>query len=365
MEELTKTQFRRAIPKELQDDIRFVGFNLIPKKDKDGKIELLSNGKVKYTKIPINPQTGKWARCNDSRTWSFLGTSLAKKDIFKYDGIGIMLGKGVDGYSLVGIDLDHVLIDGSPNKDNIENIVKTLNSYTELSPSKTGIHILLKVKDEQGILKSKRTEVNGDSFEFYKADRFFTLTGNKYKTKDGKTFDNLRIIEPLELKNILKNTLSLDLDKGNSAQKINLNNKSIGETSKELHENILKDNFSDIGSQGLTTDRILKYIANEKNGNKYQNILQGYTSEYPSVSEAEFDICKKLAFYTDSPKQINDIIVNSGLIRDKWFELRGNMTYGILTILNALNATKHKFGEAFRTNSNIKNENVKVKELEL
>lgn len=364
MEELTKTQFRRAIPKELQDDIRFVGFKLVPKKDKDGRVELLSNGQIKYTKLPVNPQTGKWARSNDSRTWSFLGTSLARKDKFKYDGIGIMLGKGLDGYSLVGIDLDHVLIDGSPNKDNIDNIVKTLNSYTELSPSKTGIHILLKVKDEEGILRSKRTEVNGDSFEFYKADRFFTLTGDKYKTHDGKTFDNLRIIEPLDLKNILKNTLSLDLDKGNAAQKVNLANKSSGNTSKELHENMLKDNFSDIGSQGLTTDKILNYIANEKNGNKYQNILQGYTGDYLSQSEAEFDICKKLAFYTDSPKQINDIIVNSGLIRDKWFEQRGNMTYGILTILNAINATKHKFGEAFRSNSNNKNENIKEKELE-
>lgn len=352
MEEFNKALFRKAIPKELQDDIRFVGFKLVPKKDKEGKIELLSNGQVKYTKLPINPQTGKMARSNDRRTWSFLGTTLARKDKFKYGGVGIMLGKGADGYSIVGIDLDHVLLDTSPNKSNIDNIVKTLNSYTELSPSKTGIHILLKVKDDENILRSKRTEVNGDSFEFYKADRFFTLTGNKYKIHDGNTFDELRTIEALELKNILKNTLGLDLDKGNISQNINLKNKASGKSAKELHENILKENFKDIGSQGLTTEKILSYIANEPDGNKYVNILQGYTGEFQSQSELDFAICKKLAFYTDSPKQINDIIVNSGLVRDKWFEQRGDLTYGVQTILKAINATKHKFGEKFKSNNN-------------
>ena len=281
-----------------------------------------------------------------------VNTDYSVGDKFKYDGVGIMLGKGADSYSIVGIDLDHVLLDTSPNKSNIDNIVKTLNSYTELSPSKTGIHILLKVKDDENILRAKRTEVNGDSFEFYKADRFFTLTGNKYKIQDGKTFDELRTIEPNELKDILKNTLGLDLDKGNISQNINLKNKASGKTAKELHENILKENFEDIGSQGLTTEKILSYIFNEPDGNKYVNILLGYTRGFRSQSELDFAICKKLAFYTDSPKQINDIIVNSGLVRDKWFEQRGDLTYGVQTILKAINATKHKFGEKFKSNNN-------------
>ena len=32
MEEFNKALFRKAVPKELQDDIRFVGFKLVPKK---------------------------------------------------------------------------------------------------------------------------------------------------------------------------------------------------------------------------------------------------------------------------------------------------------------------------------------------
>lgn len=357
MDSLTKTQFRRAIPKELQDDIRFVGFKLVPKKNKDGNIELLANGDVKYTKLPINPQTGKMAKSNDSRTWSFLGTTIARQEKFKYDGIGIMLGNG-----LVGIDLDHVLLDSSPNKANIDNIVKTLNSYTELSPSKTGIHILLRVEDKDKILVSKRTEVNGDSFEFYKSDRFFTLTGNKYKTSDGKTYDSLRTINALELKEILKNTLNLDLEKGYSSQTKNISTEKYkGLNVKDIHMKYLNENYPSIGSQGLSNAKIIEYISKEPDGNKYMQILAG--GIIGDQSSIDFNICRKLAFYTDSPRQMNEIIINSGLVRDKWFEQRGNSTYGLNTIFKTIEACKTKFGDKFKTKTNQK-ELVKERELE-
>lgn len=91
-------------------------------------------------KIPFNPDTGKPAKAGDPSTWTTFEAAL--NAIPKYQGIGFEF--ATDG-GIVGIDFDHCL-----NKETMEldpkvaAWLKAFNSYTEISPSGEGLHILCK-----------------------------------------------------------------------------------------------------------------------------------------------------------------------------------------------------------------------------
>ena len=99
------------------------------------------------TKVPYQAECPSTrASSTDATTWSEFDTAHAAVEDGKADGVGFVLG---DGY--VGVDLDacrdpetgvmtaeaHAIIDG-------------LSSYTEISPSGTGVHILLRGQSAAG-----------------------------------------------------------------------------------------------------------------------------------------------------------------------------------------------------------------------
>ena len=83
---------------------------------------------------------------------------------------------------LIGIDLDHCVHDGVVDAD-AEEAVKMLNSYTEISVSGTGLHIVCKADiDITGKLGLRVVLPDGQKKrEIYNNNRFFTITGNVYK----------------------------------------------------------------------------------------------------------------------------------------------------------------------------------------
>jgi putative DNA primase/helicase len=96
-------------------------------------------GTTKGTKIPYDAKTGRKAKSTDPQTWASFDVALQACSTGKYDGIGFTFDKG---YS--GVDLDNCR---DPQTGEIElwafDIVMMLDSYTEISPSGTGLHILL------------------------------------------------------------------------------------------------------------------------------------------------------------------------------------------------------------------------------
>lgn len=84
-------------------------------------------------------------------------------------GVGFVLGDGV-----IGIDFDHCVEDGRVDETVMELIAK-LNSYTELSHSGTGIHVLLNGKLPAGGNRGKLTDTI--NIEMYDNNRYFTMTG--------------------------------------------------------------------------------------------------------------------------------------------------------------------------------------------
>jgi putative DNA primase/helicase len=118
------------------------------------------------TKVPYTPGTGRRASATDLMTWGTFEEALEVLE--RYDGVGFVFCSG-DPY--VGVDLDGCV---DPETGEIKpwamRIVKELESYTELSPSGTGVHVIARGKISHNV---KRSPV-----EMYSQKRFFTITGH-------------------------------------------------------------------------------------------------------------------------------------------------------------------------------------------
>ena len=153
------------IPKELQERKQWICWKY------ENRL-----GRAKPTKVPYNPLTGFKASSVDSSTWTDFET--AKAQMGKYSGIGFVFTKD-DPY--VGVDLDHVLDDnGNFIQKDAKEIFEKCGSYTEISPSGTGIHILGKAKLHDVAHKVEEDFGRGTcEKELYESGRYFTVTGNQ------------------------------------------------------------------------------------------------------------------------------------------------------------------------------------------
>ena len=121
------------------------------------------------TKVPYSPVTGRRSSSTDPSTWATLDATLDAVDA--YSGLGIMFSDG-----LMGIDLDHCRDKETGElTDWALSIVKEMDTYTEISPSGTGLHILFFGVKPEG--KNKRAYGDGGEIEVYDRARYFTFTG--------------------------------------------------------------------------------------------------------------------------------------------------------------------------------------------
>ena len=127
------------------------------------------NGKP--TKIPITPRTEKWAKSNDPSTWASFDDAVQcyqECENNSIAGLGFMFRNS----DLWGMDLDHCR---DPETGIIEpwamQIIHEANTYAEVSPSGTGVHLIGRGKLPPGGRKKGRVEM-------YDTGRFFTVTGH-------------------------------------------------------------------------------------------------------------------------------------------------------------------------------------------
>ena len=122
-------------------------------------------GKGKITKIPFQP-SGAPAKSTDPKTWSTFNVVADALRAGGFSGIGFALGDGI-----AGVDLDDAINDaGNPEPWALE-IVQQLKSYTEISPSGRGLHVIVR-----GKLPPKRRRKG--RVEMYDSGRYFCMTGN-------------------------------------------------------------------------------------------------------------------------------------------------------------------------------------------
>jgi putative DNA primase/helicase len=122
-------------------------------------------------KAPMNPHTGRNASSTDSATWATYAEATAAQKRYRWHGVGFVL----NGDGIVGIDLDDCLkaVDDGYHRSNLaRHIMAIAPSYTEVSPSGTGLHIIGMGRIERAI----KATISGDAVEVYGTGRYLTYT---------------------------------------------------------------------------------------------------------------------------------------------------------------------------------------------
>ena len=123
-------------------------------------------------KAPMNPHTGRNASSTDLATWATYAEATAAQARYRWHGVGFVL----NGDGIVGIDLDDCLKligDDEYKSSNLARYVMDIApSYTEVSPSGTGLHIIGTGTLERAI----KATINGDAVEVYSTGRYLTYT---------------------------------------------------------------------------------------------------------------------------------------------------------------------------------------------
>jgi RecA-family ATPase len=150
------------IPEELRARPNWVMWRYMPPKGKSPK----------WRKVPYQPNSLP-ADTTDKSTWTTFDECCAAYTRGKFDGVGFVFdgALGPDGLCYVGVDFDGCIADGKLDPLAARRI-KQLNTYTEASVSRTGVHSIARGKLLDYIVKF-------DGVEIYSTARYFTFTGCK------------------------------------------------------------------------------------------------------------------------------------------------------------------------------------------
>jgi len=304
-----------AIPQELKGYKNWVCWQAYPDPKSHSGI----------SKKPVNPKTGGLAQSNNPDTWSDFETAVRQSG--KYSGIGFMFSNS----PFFGVDLDDMPNDiedyQNGGADNIiSEFVNTLQSYTEFSQSKTGVHIICK-----GTLPEGRRKAKNDSggFEMYENGRFFVVTGN-YCSEYGYINDCTESVKPLH-------------------------SKYLGKTAEP------KPNRQNITVNLNSVDDIVRAACSAKNGSLFKALYSGDFSAYLSQSEADMAFCNMLAFWCGCDAEKMDAIFRqSGLMRDKWDRKQSGTTYGVITLQKAISGCSQTYNPKKQNDYSISIGNGKV-----
>lgn len=246
--------------------------------------------KGRPTKIPYQPNGAKAATTRPIE-WHTLPECLEVADNF--DGVGFVFTEGI-----IGIDLDKCIeVDGSV-KEFAQEALMEFDSYTEVSPSGTGLHILVKTTEQ---LPGRK---NG-GIECYGTKRFFTVTGNVYRGRD------------------------------------TLNTVTVGPWYKEKFPERQEPEKTEVETTNESSylpddETILRVMFASKGGKRLKNLfsLGAYRAEkYQSQSEADMALTGSLMFFCRNNMVVVDrLFRQSKLYRKKWDEKHGSSTYGNRTM---------------------------------
>ena len=246
------------------------------------------------TKVPYSVGGG-WAKTDTPATWSDFGRALTYYQRYSrsFNGLGFVF-CAEDG--LCGIDLDKC---GS--EPWALDIVESLDSYTEITPSGNGFHIIAKATLPPGGRRKGQIEM-------YDSVRYFTMTGDRWPGTSPAIEDRQTEIEVLH------------------AQIFGLAPPQPKKWARQ---------FSPVAADDVA---LLARASNARNGPKFSALWRGDFSGYPSQSEADLALCSILAFWTGGDSdRVDQLFRQSALYRPKWDERhRGDgRTYGQATVEKA------------------------------
>jgi primase-polymerase (primpol)-like protein len=249
----------------------------------------LRPGKSKPAKVPINPHTGRTAKVTDSRTWGTFDRAAALAHEQQLAGIGYVFA-AEDPYC--GIDLDRCIDPASGRLDPwAEEIVADLMTYTEVSPSGSGVKLVLRGRLPEG--RRRRGKV-----ELYDRGRYFALTGVRL---------------PGTPADVLSRQPALDA----------------------LHRELFGDGrqpappaVRPAAALSVADAELVRRALRARNGAKFRQLWNGHWSGYSSPSEASYALASLLLYWTGGDVgRAEALFRQSGLMRPKCDERRGGTTW--------------------------------------
>jgi putative DNA primase/helicase len=297
------------VPTEMEAARQWVVWKL---EDRNGKLE----------KIPYNLHTGRRGDSTDPATWGTFDEAIAAYLRGGYQGIGFAFANG-----FCGIDLDACSnpITGEMEQWALE-IVRAVESYTEVSPSETGLHIFCKGRVPHDEEKGLNRVVRGHKIEVYSKARFFTFSGDVLPGVPADASDRQGeitqiynwIVEICEVENRAKQRAASSDNKTQPTDR-----------------------------PELADDEILSLLSWAANKDKFNRLWNGDCTDYPMEDRPEGDhsaadlaFCCMVAFYTGDAAQIDRIFRQSKLYREKW----ERTDYRTDTLNKAIRGTGQYFG---------------------
>jgi primase-polymerase (primpol)-like protein len=250
------------------------------------------NGRT--AKLPISAWSGKAAACDKPETWTTFRHACYAVRKYSADGIGFVF---TPDDPFCGIDLDHCRDAGGKLTAQAHEIVSKLNSYTELSPSGNGLHIIVKAE----ITGSGR---RAQGLETYSSGRYFTITGQHLPEM------------PLHVE----------------------------ERQQEVDEIVGRHFTAEQPQSEAKTARapieyrsdaeLIRRALQARSGARFNKLWNGDVSDYDGDhSRADAALCRMLSYWTrGDATQIDRLFRLSGLMREKWNRKTGDETYGTRTI---------------------------------
>lgn len=237
------------------------------------------------TKVPYNPMTGERAETNNPATFGTFVLADERYLTEDYDGVGIRVS---NGYSAV--DIDHCIENGVIS-DFAMSIINDLRSYTEYSPSRTGVRIIFKTENftydsEKYYLKNPHNGV--EIYVCGATNRFVTITGN-----------TIYEYPVCDVTSVLPAVLEAHMVRPVRERK---------HTESDMMESVTP----------LTDEQI---IAKASSSAKFRALFGGDMTEYNNDhSSADLALCNILAFWTGrNEEQMDRIFRKSALYREeKW-----------------------------------------------
>jgi len=246
----------------------------------------------KQRKPPYNPSTGTLASPTDPTTWGTLAQAQEALKTGHYNGLGFVFTKN-DHFT--GVDIDSC-IDANGNLEaQALPILVTLDSYSEISPSGTGLHIITRATLPHG-----RKVGN---LEMYSQDRYFTLTGNHLPQTPPQIADRQEAVTMLY----------------------------------ELLTPVAKPREHSVYEHTAGDEAVLKRAIDEVKDPLFIRLFNGDTTGFTSKSNADFTFILKLLYWcNDDVSQVRKLFLKSGLVDEKTLARRGDSTYLDVSIENAL-----------------------------
>lgn len=284
-------------------------------------------------KVPIDPNTGRNAKANDPGTWGTFEEAVA----WATDNGGGIGFEFTEGDPFCGIDLDHVVGEDGELAVSAREIVDALDTYTEFSPSGTGLHLIARAEKPGG--ESKRTNQDGTASEMYDHGRYFRMTGNVYDGH-GAIRDRQEAVSGVHARYVARVQERAPREPSAAQDALGWNS-----------EVVVTDGGRDRHDVPLTADAALGRMRRSARWSEIAPLWDGDTTPYGGDhSAADMALCNHLAYFCDRDERLMDeLFRRSGLMRGKWDEVHhpGDPfpTYGSHAIHNAASTCRECHSE--------------------